>query len=77
MCLQINIMLNTSLRRYIVNTSWVVVVTPADRPKSVRNRCAIEVFGGFFCVGTLLFEFSVVFGAVVIELSQIASFFLT
>ena len=22
--------------------------TPTDRPKSVRDRCAIEVFGGFF-----------------------------
>ena len=25
-------------------TSWVVVVTPTDRPKSVRNRCVIELF---------------------------------
>ena len=24
------------------------LVTPIDRPKSVRNRCAIEVFGGLF-----------------------------
>ena len=22
------------------------LVTPTDRPKSVRNRCVIEVFGG-------------------------------
>ena len=28
-------------------TSWVAVVTPTDRPKSVRNRRLIEHFGGF------------------------------
>ena len=37
------------------NTSGVTAVTPTDRPKSVRNRCVIEVFGGFFHVVTLLF----------------------
>ena len=26
----------------------MTVVTPADRPKSVRKRCVIEVFGGVF-----------------------------
>ena len=26
----------------------MTVVTPTDRPKSVRNRCVIEVFGGLF-----------------------------
>ena len=36
--------------------SWVTAVTPTDRPKSVRNRCIIiKVFGGVFCVSTLLF----------------------
>ena len=25
------------------NTSWVAVVIPTDRPKSVRNRCVMEV----------------------------------
>ena len=30
------------------HTSWMAVVTPTDRPKSVRNRCVIEVFGGVF-----------------------------
>ena len=39
------------------HTSWVAIVTPADRPKSVRNRCVIEVFGGVLCVFTLLFGF--------------------
>ena len=27
---------------------WVAIVAPTDRPKLVRNRCVIEVFGGFF-----------------------------
>ena len=35
--------------------SWVAVVTPTDRPKSVRNRCAIELFCGVVCVVTLPF----------------------
>ena len=35
----------------------MAIVTPADRPKSVRNRCLIEVFGGVLCVLTLLFGF--------------------
>ena len=35
----------------------MAVITPADRPKSFRNRCAIEVFGGVFYVVTLLFGF--------------------
>ena len=26
----------------------MTVVTPTDRPKSVHNRCVIEVFGGVF-----------------------------
>ena len=28
------------------HTSWMAVVTPPDRPKSVCNRCVIAVFGG-------------------------------
>ena len=39
------------------HTSGVAVVTPTDRPKSVRNRFVIEVFGGVFCVVKLLFGF--------------------
>ena len=50
-------------------------VTPTDRPKSVRNRCVINVFGGVFYVVTLLFGCSVGVGAFVIRLSQISSFF--
>ena len=30
------------------HTSWVAVVTPTDRPKSVRNHCVIKVFGDVF-----------------------------
>ena len=37
------------------HTSWVAVVTPTDRPKSVRNRCVIELFCGVVCVVTLPF----------------------
>ena len=31
------------------HTSWVAVVTPTDRPQSVRNRCAIEVLVACLC----------------------------
>ena len=44
----------------------MAIVIQTDRPKSVRNRCVIEVFGGVFCVVTLLFDFSVDVGAFVI-----------
>ena len=41
---------------YPVNhTSWVAIVTPTNRPKSVRNRCLIEHFCGVVCVVTLPF----------------------
>ena len=33
----------------------VPAVTPTERPKSVRNRCVIEVFGSVFYDVTLLF----------------------
>ena len=38
------------------HTSWVAVVTPTDRPKSVRNRCLIELFCGVVCIVTLPFR---------------------
>ena len=53
----------------------MAIVTPTDRPKSVRKRSVIEVFGGVFVV-TLLFGFSVGVGAFVIGLSQIFSYFI-
>ena len=31
-------------RKPVNHTSWVAVVTPTDRPKSVCNRCVIELF---------------------------------
>ena len=37
------------------HTGSVAVVTPTDRPKSVRNRCDIELFCGVVCVVTLPF----------------------
>ena len=37
------------------HTSWVAVVTPTNRPKSVHNRCVIELFCGVVCVVTLPF----------------------
>ena len=57
------------------HTSWVAVVTPTDRPKSVRNRCVFELFCSVVCVVTLPFDISVRVGALFIVLSQISSFF--
>ena len=42
-------------RKPVNHTSWVAIVTPTDRPKSVRNRCVIELFCGVVCVVTLPF----------------------
>ena len=39
------------------HTSGATAVTPTDLPKSVRNRCVIEVFGGVLYAVTLLFGF--------------------
>ena len=44
-------------------------------PKSVRICCLIEVFGGVFYVVKLLFGFLCDFGAFILGLSQIFSFF--
>ena len=53
----------------------MAVVTPTDRPKSVRNHCVIELFSGIVCVSLFPFDISVGVGAFVIGLSQISSFF--
>ena len=53
----------------------MAVITPTDRPTSVRNRCVIEVFGGVFVLSRRFWEFSMGVGATVIGLSQIVSFF--
>ena len=62
-------------RRQWSHTSWVTVVTPTDRPKSVRNRCVIELFVTLFVLSLCPFDISVGVGAFVIGLSQISSFF--
>ena len=41
------------------HTSWVAVVTPTDLPKSIRNRCVIEVYGGVYMLLVCSVEFSV------------------
>ena len=44
-------------------------------PKSVRNCCVIEGFGGVCVLSRCFFDFSDDVGAFVIGLSQISSFF--
>ena len=61
-------------RKPVNHTSWVAVVTPTDRPKSVRNRCVI-FFVALFVLSLCPFDISVGVGAFVIGLSQISSFF--
>ena len=53
----------------------MAVVTPTDRPKSVHNRCVIELFVALFVMSLCPFDISVGVGAFVIGLSQISSFF--
>ena len=57
------------------HTSWVAIVTPTDRPKSVRNRSVIELFVALFVMSFCPFDISVGVGAFVIGLNQISSFF--
>ena len=59
----------------VERSSGVTVVTLTDRPKSVRNHCVIEVFGGVLVLSRCFLDFSVGVGAFVIGLSQIYSFF--
>ena len=58
------------------HTSCVSVVTPTDRPKSVRNHCVIKFFVAFFVLSLCNFDISVGVWAFVIGMSQISSFFL-
>ena len=39
------------------HTSWMDIVTPTDRPKSVRSRCVFEVFGGVFVLSRCFWIF--------------------
>ena len=57
------------------HTSLVALVTPPDRPKSVRNRCVIEFYVGLFVLSLCPFDIYVGVGAFVIGLSKISSFF--
>ena len=54
--------------------SFVAVVTPTDRPKSVRNRCLIQLFVALFMMSLCPFDISVGVGAFVKGLGQISSF---
>ena len=53
----------------------MAVAAPTDRPKSIRNRCVSEVFGGFFVLSRCFLDFSVSVGAFVIGLSKNCSLF--
>ena len=64
-----------TLLNQLNQTHGVAVVTPTDRPKSVRNRCEIEVFVPLFVFSRCFWDFSVGVGAFVIGPSQISSFF--
>ena len=65
----------TLVQRVLLHTGEKKKKTPTDRPKSVRNRCVIEVFGGVFVLSRYILDFSVVVGAPDIRMSQISSFF--
>ena len=53
------------------HTSWVAIVTPTDHPKSVRNRCVIDLFCGVVGVVTLpLWHFLLVYGLLSKEQNQ-------
>ena len=48
------------------HNSWVAVVTPTERLKSVRNRCVIEFFVALFVLSLCPFDIYVGVGAFVI-----------
>ena len=52
-----------------------IFVITTDGPKSVLNRCVIEVFSVEFVLSLCSLDFSVGVGVFVIEPSQISSFF--
>ena len=61
-------------RKPVNFASWVAVVIPNDRPKSVRNRCLIELFVALFVLSLCPFDIPVGVGAFVIGPSLISSF---
>ena len=62
--------------KLVNHTSWVAIVTPTDRPKSVRNCCVIELFGNVshLLLSFFPFDISAGVGAFVIGLNQISFF---
>ena len=62
-------------REPVNHTSWVALVSPTYRHKSVRKRCVIELFVGLFVWSICPFDISVGVGAFVMGLNQISSFF--
>ena len=64
--------LDDPLNRFI-NTRWLAVDTPTDRPKSFRNCCEVKDFGGVFVLSLCVLKFSVGLRAFVIGLIQISS----
>ena len=56
------------------HTFWIAVGSLTDRPKSVRNRCVMEVFGGVLAL-SVFFKFCVGIRAFVTGLSHISFFF--
>ena len=67
-------LVGTWARKPVNHTSLLALVTPTDRPKSVRNRFLIELLCGVVCVVTCPFDIYVSVGAFVIGLGQISSF---
>ena len=64
-----------SFRLGLTTPSLVTVIPQTDRPKSVRNRCVIEVFGCDFVL-SIVFRIFYGYRGIVIEMIQI-SFFLS
>ena len=57
------------MKYFFVLTTWMAVVSHIDRPMSVRNRCAIELFVALFVLSLCPFDISAGVGAFVIGLS--------
>ena len=56
LCVEIHLYTTVCWNTFVhSHTSWVAVVTPTDRPKSVRNRCVIELFCGVVFIVSLPF----------------------
>ena len=54
--LPFDIQIRQGQKTHLIETCYSITVTPTDRPKSVCNRCVIDVFGRF-CVVILLVGF--------------------